>query len=95
MDVVLMDLQYTRALVGPDKLALSEEMVSRISSAANDANVNVFRRWALMKCWCLQDKMPLPDMDDGGQLHTSDWATNCVTLALDGAMANAPPPPTA
>jgi acyl-CoA thioesterase I len=94
MDVVLMDLQYTQALVGP-KLALSEAMVSRIASAANDAKVNVFQRWALMKRWCLQDNMRLPNMDDGGQLHMSDWATNCVTLALDTALASAPPPPTA
>jgi acyl-CoA thioesterase I len=94
MDVVLMDLQYTRALVGPDKLTLSEQMVSRIASAANDAKVNVFQRWALMKRWCLRDNISLAAMDDGGQLHTSDWATNCVTLALDGAIASAPPPPT-
>jgi acyl-CoA thioesterase I len=95
MDVVLMDLQYTQAMVGPDKLAMSEDMVSRIASAANDAKVNVFQRWALMKRWCLRDNILLPAMDDGGQLHTSDWATNCVTLALDGAIASAPPPPTA
>ena len=66
-------------------------MVSRISAAADDANVNLFPRWALMQRWCLQDNIPLPDMDDGGQLHMSDWATHCVTLALESAIASAPP----
>lgn len=87
MDVVLMDLQYTRAVIGP-KLGLSEDMVARISAAAEKAKVNVFRRFALMRRWN-QDKIPIEELDDGGELHTSDWATNCITLALDGAIAGA------
>jgi acyl-CoA thioesterase I len=94
MDVVLMDLQYTRAIVGPEKLGLSEDMVSRISAAAEKAEVNVFRRFALMRRW-YQDKIPIEELDDGGLLHTSDWATNCITLAFDDAIAKAPPVPTA
>jgi acyl-CoA thioesterase-1 len=93
MDVVLMDLQYTWELVeSPGKLELSEQMEQRILAAAEKAKVNVFRRWALMQRWCLSDNIPLPDLDDGGKLHMSDWATNCVTKALDGAMAAAPLP---
>jgi acyl-CoA thioesterase I len=93
MDVVLMDLQYTWELVeSPGKLELSEQMEQRILAAAEKAKVNVFRRWALMQRWCLGDNIPLPDLDDGGKLHMSDWATNCVTKALDGAIGAAPPP---
>jgi acyl-CoA thioesterase I len=88
MDVVLMDLQYTRAVVGP-KIRLSEDMVARISAAAEKAKVNVFRRFALMRRWN-NDNIPIEELDDGSQLHTSDWATNCITLALDGAIAGAP-----
>jgi hypothetical protein len=87
MDVVVMDLQYTRAVIGP-KLGLSEDMVARISAAAEKAKVNVFRRFALMRRWN-NDNIPIEELDDGGGLHTSDWATNCITLALDGAMAGA------
>ena len=93
LDVVLMDLQYTRTMVAPDKIALSENMVARISAAADKAGVNVFHRFALMRRWN-QDKIPIEELDDGGGLHTSDWATQCVTLALDEAIASAPPPPT-
>jgi hypothetical protein len=64
-------------------------MVARISAAAEKAKVNVFRRFALMRRWN-QDKIPIEELDDGGGLHTSDWATNCITLVLDGAMAGAP-----
>jgi hypothetical protein len=93
IDVVLMDLQYTWELVEtPGKLELSEQMEQLISAAAQKAKVNVFRRWALMQRWCLKDNVPLPDLDDGGKLHMSDWATNCITKALDSAIAGAPPP---
>src|ERR1700676_3917327 len=88
-DVVLMDLQYTRAITGPDKLGSSLDMVSRISGAAEKANVNVFRRFALMQRW-VQDKIPIEELDDGGQLHTSEWATACVSQALFDTIVGAP-----
>jgi acyl-CoA thioesterase-1 len=93
MDVVLMDLQYTTAIVGRDKIKQSEDMVSRISKAAEKAHVNVFRRFALMRRWVKKDNVPiasLVDPIDPDKLHMSDWATNCVTQALDGAINGAP-----
>ncbi len=91
MDVVLMDLQYTRALVGADKIASSIDMVSSISTIGRRANVNVFRRFALMQRW-LDDGFELPELDDGGQLHTSEWATAGVAQALFNSMIGAPQP---
>ena len=88
IDVVLMDLQYTKAIV--DKIDLADDIEKRISAVAAQAKVNVFPRWALMKRWCVEDNVPLGAMDDGGELHMSDWATGCVTQALDGAIAAAP-----
>jgi acyl-CoA thioesterase-1 len=84
MDVVLMDLQYTRVLV--DEIVRSEDMVARIAAAGARAEVNVFRRFALMRRWN-RDGVPLQDLDDGGRLHTSTWATNCVAAALSEAIA--------
>jgi acyl-CoA thioesterase-1 len=89
MDVVLMDPQYTRAITGPDKLGSSLDMVSRISATAEKANVNVFRRFAMMQRW-VQDKIPIEELDDGGQLHTSEWATACVSQALFDTIVGAP-----
>ena len=87
-DVVLMDLQYTRALVDPPgKLDLSNQMVSLISAVAGDKGINVFKRFALMQRW-VRAGVPIEELDDGAeaQLHTGDWATNCVTQALFGAI---------
>jgi acyl-CoA thioesterase-1 len=86
MDVVLMDLQYTRVLV--DEIVRSEDMVSRIAAAGAKAEVNVFRRFALMRRWN-RDGVPLQELDDGGRLHTSEWATHCVAAALSEAIAAA------
>ena len=99
MDVVLMDLQYTKALVCKigastvPKLPLSEDMVSRIAAVAEgaDPKVNVFRRFALMRRW-VDAGIPLDSMDDQGndRLHTSKWATDCVARALSEAIINSP-----
>jgi hypothetical protein len=87
IDVVLMDLQYTKAIV--DRIDLADDIEKRISAVAEKAKVNLFGRWALMKSWVDEDKVPLAEMDDGGQLHMSDWATGCVSQALDGAIGRA------
>jgi acyl-CoA thioesterase I len=91
VDVVLMDLQYTTAIV--EKLDLAEKMVARIAAAAAQANVNLFRRFDLMVQW-VKDGATVADMTDPEdplrpRLHMSEWATSCVTRALDGAIAGA------
>ncbi len=95
-DVVLMDLQYAPAIVGPDRIKFSEEMVLRIADVADKANVDVFRRFALMKRWTVDDGVPLQDMidpTDPENLHQSEWSTMCVTQALAQAIAEAVPSP--
>lgn len=91
IDVVLMDSQYTSAVVAkPEDLALSIKITGLISDVAADKGVNLFRRFALMQRW-VEDKIPLHELDDGADahLHTSDWATGCVTQALFGAIGEA------
>ncbi len=88
IDVVLMDSQYTRAIVEPaDKLKFANTIMSEIADVAAQKRVNLFRRFALMKRW-VDDLIPLAELDDGAEahLHTSEWATNCVTQALYGAI---------
>jgi hypothetical protein len=95
MDVVLMDLQYTTAIVKPEKIKLAEDILLRIEVAAAKAHVNLFRRFALMQRWCVQGGIPIDELidpTDGDRLHMSDWATNCMTQALYGAIAGAPQP---
>jgi acyl-CoA thioesterase-1 len=80
-DVVLMDSQYTTAVVTPEKKPLSETMVKRISELADAAGVDVFRRYALMEPWHIAMR-ELVDPADTDVLHLSDWATRNVTEAL-------------
>ena len=93
MDVVLMDLQYTTAVIKPEKRVFADQMVKLISAAADKAGVNLFRRFALMERWVLKDGIDIDKLirdGDGERLHMSEWATGCVTQALCGAILSAP-----
>jgi hypothetical protein len=92
MDVVLMDLQYAPALIGPGKIAGTESMVRLIANAAKKAGVNVFRRFALMRHWNRDCNIPIDQMinrNDGEHLHQSDWCTHCVAQALNALISDA------
>jgi acyl-CoA thioesterase I len=108
-DVVLMDLQYVPALFeddhgnkDPQKEKDTRLMVSLIADVAGAAEVNLFPRFALMETWCSEDGMAMADLidpADGLKLHMNEWATQCMTTALDGAIGaavgpvpGAPPP---
>jgi hypothetical protein len=101
MDVILMDLQYAPALLD-SKEKDTRLMVSLIYAVAKDAEVNLFRRFALMERWCVKGGMSpadLIDPTDSSKLHMNEWVTQCVTNALDRAIADkvgpvpgAPPP---
>lgn len=83
MDVILMDSQYTTAVVKPGKKELSDTMVKRISELGEAAGVNVFHRYALMEYWLKTIPMDqLIDQTDPDALHLSDWATRAVTQVL-------------
>ena len=92
IDVVLMDLQYTTGVIAPvinPDIKFAEDMESRIAGVADKAGVNVFRRFALMKRWFVDGHVPMPELIDPidpDKLHMSDWATNCMTQALFGAI---------
>jgi hypothetical protein len=80
-DVILMDSQYTTAVVTREKKPLSDRMVKRISELADAAGVDVFRRYALMEQWHIAMR-ELVDPTDDQALHLSDWATRNVTQVL-------------
>lgn len=82
-DVILMDSQFTTAIVTPEKKPLSDAMTKRISELAADAGVDVFRRYALMQHLEKEVGMAqLVDPTDPDKLHLSDWATKNVTDVL-------------
>jgi hypothetical protein len=95
MDVVLMDPQYVTAMLLDERAEDSERMVALISAAAEKANVNLFRRWALMRHWHVQSNIGFDQMldptDIPDKLHQSDWSTQRISLALCDAITKAPP----
>jgi hypothetical protein len=94
MDVLLIDPQYTPAMLFDDKAEVSERMVSLIAVAAGKVNVNLFRRWALMRHWHVHNNIGLDrffDPTDPDKLHQSDWSTLLTAKALSDAITRAPP----
>lgn len=89
-DIMLMDPQYVTAMLRDDSADESEQMVSLIAAAAEKAQVNLFRRWALMRHWHIHDNVALSDMidpaDDKDQLHQNDWSTMLISQALVNAI---------
>lgn len=93
MDVVLIDPQYTTAMLLGDKVEDSERMVPLIAAVAKNASVNLFRRWELMQHWSEYNNIcpdQMIDTTDPDKLHQNDWSTRRVSLALCEAIATAP-----
>jgi len=85
---MLIDPQYTTAMLLDDKADASEQMVSLIAAAA-DNKVSLFRRWALMRHWHVHNNVALADMidpTDPDKLHQNDWSTMEVSKALCSAI---------
>jgi hypothetical protein len=92
IDIILMDLQYTPAMLTPELLSATNAMVSDIATVASEKKVNLFRRFALMKAWHEIGQVPidtLVDQSDGNRLHDSDWATASLAFALNELMWDA------
>jgi hypothetical protein len=90
IDVMLVDPQYVTAMLRDDKADASAEMVSSISAIAKTAEVNLFRRWALMRHWHVHNEVALAQMldpSDPDKLHQNDWSTMQVSKTLCTAIA--------
>jgi len=84
-DVVLMDVQYVPAVLTPAKKDKAIAMVDAIARLAQDAGVNVFRRFAFMKGLVEVERASFDRMvnpADDHRLHQSDWVTGRVSWAM-------------
>ncbi|MEZ2141350.1 hypothetical protein AAE026_03410 [Bradyrhizobium sp. DN5] len=91
-EVLVIDPQYVTKMLWDDRAELSDKMVRLIRDAANEAEVNLFQRWALMRHWHVQNNVSfeqLLDTGDPDKLHQSDWSTQQISLALKSAMIKA------
>ena len=95
LEVLLIDPQYVTKMLWDDRAELSDKMVRLIRAAADNAGVNLFQRWALMRHWHVQNNVSLEQMidpTDQDQLHQSDWSTQQVSVALKNAIVKATGP---
>jgi hypothetical protein len=95
LEVLLIDPQYVTKMLWDDRAELSDKMVRLIRAAADNAGVNLFQRWALMRHWHVQNNVSLEQMidpTDQDQLHQSDWSTQQVSVALKNAIIKATGP---
>jgi lysophospholipase L1-like esterase len=90
-DIILMDLQYLPAVLTPAKQPKAIEMVDKIRELAQDAGVNVFRRFEFMKRLHEVEKVSFDRMVDPGddtRLHDSDWVTQRLACAVKLAIVD-------
>jgi lysophospholipase L1-like esterase len=90
-DVILMDLQYVPAVLTPAIEGKATAMVKAISDLAQEAGVNVFRRFAFMKGLYQIEQVSfdrIVDPTDDSRLHDSDWTTGRLAWALKLAIVD-------
>jgi acyl-CoA thioesterase-1 len=90
-DVVLIDPQFApKVIVKAD----AERMVNMIEREAKQANVDLFRRFAVMRHWRESQGMPFDAFISSDELHMNDWSYACLAKVLAGAIAEAATRPT-
>jgi len=85
-DVVLIDPQYS-----PEVIVKSETdgMVDQIAIAAKVENVDLFRRFAVMRNWHEVDHIGFDVFVSPDHLHMNDWSYGCLAKLLSVAIGEA------
>jgi lysophospholipase L1-like esterase len=82
-DAVLIDPQYApKVLRDPD----ARPMVALIAKLAEEANVPVFRRFALMEYWHEVREIAFADILSPDLFHMNDWSYGCFAADLAAAL---------
>jgi acyl-CoA thioesterase I len=88
-DVILMDPQFApRVLARPMHLAV----VDSIGAVANDMNVAVFPRFAVMQHWISSGQYKFEEIISKDGLHMNDVSYSCIARLLAGSLAGAAEP---
>ena len=85
-DVVLIDPQFApKVIVKPD----AEAMVELIAGIAKRENVDLFRRFEVMRHWRDVDHLGFETFVSPDGLHMNDWSYACMAKGLGNAIAEA------
>jgi acyl-CoA thioesterase I len=85
-DVVLIDPQFApKVIAKPD----AESMVALISATAKREDVDLFRRFDVMRHWRDVDHLGFETFVSPDGLHMNDWSYACMAKGLGDAIAEA------
>ena len=85
-DVVLIDPQFAPKVIAKPE---AEHMVELIASTAKREDVDLFRRFAVMKRWRTIDNMAFETFVSPDGLHMNDWSYACMAKGLGMVIAEA------
>jgi acyl-CoA thioesterase-1 len=88
-DVVLIDPQYTAAIVAQP---VAVPIVEMIAAEASAQGVATFRRFALMKDWHETQRIPFEAFSIEDGFHMNDWGYDCFARNLSAAIIDAAVP---
>ena len=85
-DIVLIDPQFApKVIAKPEAL----QMVELIATTAKQEDVDLFRRFDVMKHWREVDHMAFETFVSPDGLHMNDWSYACMAKGLGHAIAEA------
>ena len=85
-DIVLIDPQYAPKVIAKPEAG---KMVELIAATAKSENVDLFRRFAVMKRWYDVEHMGFETYVSPDGLHMNDWSYACMAKVLGRAIAEA------
>jgi acyl-CoA thioesterase-1 len=85
-DIVLIDPQFTPKVIAKPE---AERMVELLAMTAKQEDIDLFRRFEVMKRWNVVDHLPFETFAAPDGLHMNDWSYACMGKALGMAIAEA------
>ena len=85
-DVVLIDPQFAPKVIARPE---AERMVDLISATAKREDVDLFRRYEVMRHWHDVDNLSFEAFVSPDGLHMNDWSYACMAKGLGNAIAEA------
>ena len=85
-DIVLIDPQFAPKVINKPG---AESMVELIALTAKQENIDLFRRFAVMRRWYKNDHMDFKTFVSADGLHMNDWSYACLAKGLSVAIADA------
>ena len=92
-EVVLMNPQYAPKILAKGEAA--QQSVDVITATARDEEVGLFDRFATMRYWYEQEKLPFEQFMTADGVHMNDWGYACVAKLIASAIVDGAKPPAA